>query len=63
MTVISIGPPITKETTCHKCRSFLQYEFTDMIVSVERDYTGSADNVARITCPVCSTLTAVPTRF
>lgn len=63
MVVRIVSQPITKETTCNKCRTVLQYEFTDMIVSMERDYTGCGENVARVTCPVCSTLTAVPTRF
>lgn len=63
MVVRIVSQPITKETTCHKCRTVLQYEYGDMIVSMEHDYTGCGESVARIKCPVCTTKTAVPTRF
>lgn len=63
MTARVVSQPITKETTCFKCRAVLQYEYGDMIVQVERDYTGCGETVARIKCPVCAYKTAVPARF
>jgi RNase P subunit RPR2 len=50
----------SKQTTCYKCKTVLEYEFNDIVTTVERDYTGCGDSVSRINCPVCNHKPAVP---
>lgn len=49
----------SKRTTCYNCESVLEYQFTDITTTYERDYTGSGDKVHRIRCPVCNANPAV----
>lgn len=44
----------SKRTTCYHCKTVLEYQFTDITTTFERDYTGCGEKVHRITCPVCS---------
>lgn len=53
----------SKQTTCHKCRTVLEYEFTDITTTYERDYTGCGDTVSRIHCPVCQSQPVVSSSF
>lgn len=49
----------TKRTTCYNCKSILEYGYSDITTTYERDYTGSGDKVHRIHCPICSALPTV----
>lgn len=46
-------------TTCGRCGSKLEYEYSDMGLHTISDYTGSTDTCKAIVCPVCSTLAKV----
>lgn len=63
MTIRIVSAPKLKETTCGKCKARLEYAYTDMVTSVERDYGGGSDKVSRITCPCCNSQVSVPTIF
>lgn len=51
ITVLQTAPK--KKVTCHKCKSVLEYEFTDITTTSESDYSGCSEMVSRINCPVC----------
>lgn len=52
-----------KQCTCSQCKSVLEYGFNDMVFTLESDYGGGRDRVARITCPACQYRTSVPLTF
>lgn len=52
-----------KQVKCHTCKSTLSYKFTDMQFSLECDYGGGRDRVARINCPVCGAQPQVPLNY
>jgi len=52
-----------KTCTCYNCKTVLEYTYSDMKFSFEKDYTGCGDRVARIVCPVCHVQPAVPVNF
>lgn len=52
-----------KQVTCYQCKSVLSYKYTDMEFSIQRDYSGGCDRVARITCPVCGCKPQVPLNY
>lgn len=63
MAVTIVSRPEGKKATCSKCKCVLQYQFNDMTIRTEKDYTGCGDEVARITCPNCSYRLTVPSTF
>lgn len=52
-----------KQCTCYQCKSVLEYTFLDKVFTIEKDYDGGSERVARITCPVCQYKHAVPLIF
>lgn len=52
-----------KQCTCGNCKSVLEYGYGDMTFTLERDYGGGCDRVARIKCPVCGCNPNVPISF
>ena len=55
--------PQAKKCTCYQCKSVLEYQHSDMQYSLERDYGGGCDRVARIVCPNCQYRQSVPYQF
>lgn len=45
--------PKSKQCVCYQCKAVLEYEYKDMRFTLESDYGGGKDSVARITCPNC----------
>lgn len=52
-----------KEVKCHQCKSVLRYGYGDINYSLESDYGGDRESVARIKCPVCGSHPRVPYHF
>ncbi len=49
----------TFNCACSRCKSDLQYEYTDTREYVSTDYTGGKDYYRVIDCPVCRNLVIV----
>ncbi len=43
----------TKQVTCHKCKSVLEYAYTDTYTKCFSDYGGGSEICRGINCPVC----------
>lgn len=61
--VMVVSTPNSKRATCYQCKCVLEYQFNDMRFSLESDYGGGKDRVARINCPNCSYKQSVPLHF
>ena len=61
VSVVSLA--LAKQCTCYNCKTVLEYKYSDIQFSFERDYTGAGETVARIKCPVCSFEQPVSSKF
>jgi RNase P subunit RPR2 len=61
--VMVVSQPASKRTTCYQCKCVLEYQFSDMRFSLEKDYGGGCDRIARIQCPSCGVQITVNSVF
>jgi len=52
-----------KQVVCYQCKTTLSYRYTDISFSLESDYGGGRERVARINCPVCGCQPQVSLNF
>lgn len=53
MAVTVVQNQKTNQTECYRCKSVLQYVYTDIKHKITSDYTGGRESVNYIECPVC----------